>query len=197
MLFRSYIDTQGQEVARRSLDFKANPTIPLYKLDVPGLGYSEGITGLQAQVQTFKVDQGKEERKAVTPDEGLVAADAGFNNLMLAQFAALKAGQAVRFSLIVPGKGQAFRFRAKKIGEATVAGEAGIKLLVEPDSMLRWLVAPIELVYDVQGTRLMRYTGVSNLLNPETREVYRKVVITYSNGPVPSEAKLPAALLTP
>ena len=187
-----YYDPQGREVARRSLDFRANRTVPVYRLDVPGQGYSEGITSLTPALTVFKSDQGRVERKSITPEGELIAADAGFNNLMLSQFRQIQAGETVRFTLVVAGRTDSFRFRARKVGEDTVNGEAAVRVKVEPDSVLRMLVEPIELVYDAKGSRLLRYTGVSNLLDPATRQVYRKVVITYG-GPVPPEAQIPGA----
>lgn len=190
-----YYDAQGREVARRSLDFRGNRTVPVYRLDVPAQSYSEGISAVTPQLALFKSDQGRTERKALSPEGELIAADAGFNNLMLAQFKGIQAGETVRFTLVVAGRTDSFRFRARKVGEEAVNGEAAVRVKVEPDSVLRMLVDPIELVYDARGTRLLRYTGVSNLLDPTTRQVYRKVVITYG-GPAPAEAAFPGAPAT-
>lgn len=52
-----YYDAQGREVARRSLDFRGNRTVPVYRLDVPAQGYSEGISALTPQLALFKSDR--------------------------------------------------------------------------------------------------------------------------------------------
>ena len=41
----TYHDPQGREVARKTLDYRANRTVPLYRLDIPGQRYAEGISG--------------------------------------------------------------------------------------------------------------------------------------------------------
>jgi hypothetical protein len=186
----TYFDAQGKEMARKTLDFRANRTVPIYRLDVPAQGYAEGISALKPQVMAFKLDQGKEERKAVSPDEGPVAADAGFNQLLLDLLPQIKAGETMRFNLIVAGRTQSYRFRARKLGDETLADTPAVRVLVEPDSMLRMVVAPIELVYDSKGTRLLSYKGVSNIIDPGTGQVFKKILITYG-GAAPAEAMWP------
>jgi hypothetical protein len=186
----TYYDAQGKEMARKTLDFRANRTVPVYRLDIPAQGYAEGLSTVRPQVVAFKVDQGQEERKTVTPDEGPVAADAGFNQLLLDLLPQIKAGETVRFNLIVAGRTQSYRFRARKLGDETAAGVPAVRVRVEPDSMLRMVVAPIELVYDAKGTRLLSYLGVSNILDPATGQVFKKVLISYG-GRTPAEARLP------
>jgi hypothetical protein len=187
-----YYDAQGKEMARRALDFRASRTVPIYRLDIPGQGYAEGITAVKPQVTAFKLDKGKEERKTLTIEDGPVAADAGFNQLLLDLLPKIKAGETVRFQLIVAGRTQIYRFRARKIADEVVGGVPAVRLLVEPDSMLRMVVAPLELIYDAKGTRLMSYQGLSNILDPSTGQAYKKILITYG-GPAPAEAIWPGS----
>lgn len=186
----TYHDPQGREVARKTLDYRANRTVPLYRLDIPGQRYAEGISGNTGTVQLFKQDQGKETREALSPAAGLVAADAGFNQLMLDQMGKLLAGETFRFTLIAAGNTDQYRFRARKVGATTLQGEPAVRILVEPDSMLRLLVDPIELTYDQKGTRLMAYRGVSNILNPATGSVYKNIQIAYGGKP-PADVQVP------
>lgn len=185
-----YYDPQGREVARKSLDYRANRLIPLYKLEMPAQRYVEGISSNADPVVVFKQDQGKEERKSLAREAGLEAADSGFNHLLMDQLPQLLKGETVSFKLIVAGNTDRYRFRARKAGELTVEQEAAVRLRVEPDSLLRLLVDPIELVYDTKGTRLISYKGVSNIIDPTTGQVHKLVNITYG-GPVPAEARWP------
>lgn len=186
-----YYDPQGREMARKSLDYRANRYIPLYKTEMPAQRYSEGISGNGDPVEVFKQDQGKETRKALARDSGLEAADSGFNHLLLDQLPQLRKGETVSFKLIVAGNTDRFRFRARKVADVQIEQEAGVQLRVEPDSLLRLLVNPIDIVYDAKGTRLLSYVGVSNVIDPSSGQVYKQVRISYA-GPVPSEARWPA-----
>lgn len=183
-----YRDAQGREIARKSLDYRANRYIPIYKMEVPAQQYAEGIRSNADPVVVFKQDGEREEVKRLPREPGLEAADSGFNHLLMDQLPRLLQGQTVNFRLIVAGQTDSFRFRAKQVGETTVDDTPAVKLSVEPDSLLRLLVDPLELVYDRQGTRLISYRGVSNIIDPKTQQVFKQVVITYG-GPVPPEAR--------
>lgn len=182
-----YHDAQGREIARKSLDYRANRHIPVYKMEVPAQRYVEGIRSNADPVVMFKQDGAREEIKSLPREPGLEAADSGFNHLLMEQMPRLLRGETVNFRLIVAGQTDSFRFRARQVGELTVEQTPAVKLRVEPDSLLRLLVDPLELVYDRQGTRLISYRGVSNIIDPKTGQVYKQVSITYG-GPVPPEA---------
>jgi len=188
----TYFDTQGREFARKTLDFRAHRTVPVYRLDVPALRYAEGISSNAGPAQAFKLDGKQTERENLPMDDGPVAADEGFNQLLSDQLASIRRGDTVRFGLIAAGHLQRYKFRARKLDEQG-AGEASVlRVLVEPDSMLRMVVSPITLRYEPQSRRLLSYEGLSNILDPATSKVYPKISITYG-GPAPQEAKLPPA----
>jgi hypothetical protein len=177
----TYLDPQGREFGRKVLDFRANRTVPRYRLDLPSQRYAEGISEVGSEIALFKTDQGQEQRKRLPFSKGKVAADSGFNQLLQDHMGAIKAGETVAFLLIVPGKTDQYQFRARKQpGDAT-----RLRVAVEPDSLLRWVVSPIELVYNTEGTRLLQYNGLSNVLDPATGQVYPRVQIHYGYAPSP------------
>lgn len=188
-----YYDAQGREMARKTLDFRQHRTVPIYRMDIPAVRYAEGISSSTPQAQIFKRDGDQEERKSIGLGEGLVAADAGFNQLLQDQLAALRKGETVRFGLIVAGHTNRYKFRARKVGEQADGTRPVLQLLVEPDSMLRMLVPAIKLDYDASTRKLLSYDGVSNIIDPATGKVYRHIHIIYG-GPPPKDARLPAAL---
>lgn len=187
----TYYDPQGREIARKTLDYRGNRTVPVYRMDIPALRYAEGISSNTPQAVLFKRDRDQEERKTLPLDDGLVAADAGFNQLLQDQLSAILKGDTVRFGLIVAGRTDRYRFRASKVSEQTVGGQAILRILVEPDSMLRVLVPPIALSYSIKDKRLLSYQGVSNILDPDTAKVYKHISIVYGGTP-PADIKLPA-----
>jgi hypothetical protein len=179
----TYLDPQGREIGRKKLDFRDNRTVPAFRMDLPGQGYAEGISEVGKEAMAFKLDQGREQRKRLPLMPGLVAADSGFNQLLLDQMGALKGNETVAFRLVVAGNLDQYQFRARKLGDTQFRGESALRIRVEPDSLLRWVVDPIELVYNGAGTRLLQYTGISNVLDPSTGKVYKRVQIEYSHAP--------------
>lgn len=190
-----YHDAQGREIARKSLDYRANRFIPTYRMEIPAQRYAEGIRSNANPVVVFKQDGERETVKSLAREGGLEAADSGFNHLLVDHLPRLLQGETVAFRLIVAGNTASYRFRAKQVAELAGEQASTVKLRVEPDSLLRLLVDPIELIYDRQGTRLISYKGVSNIIDPQTGQVYKTVHITYG-GRAPAEARWPQLATT-
>ncbi|MEK8087093.1 hypothetical protein WNB94_11780 [Aquabacterium sp. A3] len=186
----TYLDPQGQEMARKTVDYRSHRTVPVYRLELPAQGYSEGITEVGGTVMMFKTSQRTRQEERLDMPEGHVAGDSGFNQLIMDLWPSLQRGQTVRFRLLVAGRLSDYAFRARHAGELTYLQQAATRIRVEPDSMLRFLVDPIDLIYDRSGRRLLHYAGVSNILNPATGEVYKRIDIQYGGEP-PAEARLP------
>ena len=190
-----YHDAKGREIARKSLDYRTNRFIPTYRMEMPAQQYAEGIRSNENPVVLFKQDGGREEVKSLAREPGLEAADSGFNHLLMDHLPRMLQGETVAFRLIVAGNTDRYRFRAKQVAELLVENTPAVKLRVEPDSLLRMLVEPIELVYDRQSTRLISYKGVSNIIDPQTGQVHQSVHITYG-GAAPAEARWPQVAAT-
>lgn len=184
----TYHASSGQEIGRKTLDYRQNRTIPIFRMEMPGPAYAEGIRQVKGTVEVFKEDRGQTRNKRLSLDEGLVAADSGFNQLLLDQMAVLQRGEPLAFRLIVAGQTDAYRFQATKLGDGMFEGERTLRLRVAPDSMLRWLVDPIDLVYGTTPPRLLEYRGVSNVIDPASGEVYRRVRVHYPRQ-LPAEAQ--------
>lgn len=195
----TYHDAQGKAFARKTLDFRQQRCIPLYNMQIPAQGYSEGIRQLSPKLEMFKRNGSDERTDKLGLRDGLVAADEGFNQLIQDQLPALAKGETVAFTLVVAGYLDQFRFRAKAVSGQLASGQDDgatrlppLVLKVEPDSLLRMLVSPITLHYDARTRQLLRYEGVSNILNPATGKVYERVRIDYGVA-APSGVKAPAA----
>jgi len=52
-----------------------------------------------------------------------------------------------------------------------------VRFRVEPDSLLRWMVDPLELTYEPAQRKLVEYHGVSNLHDPATGKAYNVRII--------------------
>ncbi|NBY52327.1 MAG: hypothetical protein EBQ53_01255 [Betaproteobacteria bacterium] len=194
----TYFDASGRQVSKKTLDYRQNRTIPLFREEIPDQGYVEGIRAVSAgSLDLLKItrEKGDQSRPLAIP-KGVVAADSGFNHLIQDNLPKLLAGETVQFHLVVAGKLDAYHFRAKRVGDASFEGAPAALLRVEPDSLLRLLVDPLDLVYDPVSRRLLEYRGVSNILDPATSKVYKRVRISYSAKP-PAEAKAPGLSSAP
>lgn len=191
-----YVAPDGSEIGRKSLDFSQDPYIPLYRLDLkPRGGYMEGITGLSAdRIEMAKQGYGarKVEHASVKRPPN-VAADSGFHVYIREHFDQLMSGQPVNFVFAVAGNLDAYKFRARRLADTTFEGKPAVRFRVEPDSLLRWLVDPLELTYETGQRKLLEYRGVSNLHDPATGKAYNARIV-YPSSPPADAPDVPAGL---
>jgi len=188
----TYFDGAGKRVARKTLDYRQNRSIPVFRAESPEEGYVEALRGISGgALDLLKVTREKgEQTKSLKLPKGLVAADSGFNHLIQDNLPTLLEGKTLQFHLVVAGNLDVYHFRARKVRDESFEGAPAALLRVEPDSLLRFLVDPLDLLYDPSNRRLLEYRGVSNILDPATSKVYPKVRIRYSSK-APPEARAP------
>ena len=189
-----YFSPDGKRLGLKTLDFSADPFIPLYDYQLPALGYREGITKIGEDVTLTKTADGKTQTKSV-PKKDPITGDSGFHNFLYEHFADLLAGKTVPFTFIAAGNLDSYKFRAKRLDDTTFEGKKAVQFLVEANSLLR-LVAPNLLVtYNPTEKRLLEYRGPSNVIDPETDKVYDARIAYYAQPPAEAPKTLPALQL--
>ena len=188
-----YFDANGRELGRKKLTASSAPLIPLSQMELTARGgYAEGITAVYAYgVTLFRRNYGaKSAVETRMPREGLMTADYGFHTLLRRELDKLLAGQTVTFRFVAAGQLDWFRFRARRTGELQYAGVPSVHFILEPDSLLRLIVDPLEVTFDPKRGRTLEYRGVSSLHDPESGESY-VVRATYAGKPPPDVKVLP------
>lgn len=186
-----YYAPDGRRIGHKTLDFSKDPHVPLYRLDLTSKGgYMESITAVTAgRIDMAKQGHGeKSVETASVKRSGLMTADSGFHTFIRDHFDELMAGQTVAFSFAVAGNLDAFKFRARKTGETTFEGRPAVTLRIEPDSLLRFLVDPLELTYEPPQRKLVEYRGVSNIHEDVSGKPYNVRVIYPSARPADAPA---------
>ena len=101
--------------------------------------------------------------------------DAGFDNFVRLQWQDLSEGEEVRFPFRMVGRDDPIDMRASRAGPCS---DDKLCLKIRLDSwLLGSFVDPIQLTYDRDSQRLMRFRGISNLKNDQGRS--QKVEIQY------------------
>ena len=188
----SYYAADGKRLGEKTLNFAADPYVPVYSLSLPGVGYSEGISKVGADgVQMFKESPEKGRQTGTVPKLYNMAADSGFHSYLYDHMPELAAGKTIKFRFAVAGQLDSYSFRARKTGDTQFEGKPAITLKVDPDSLLRYLVDPLILTYDPQSRRLLEYRGISNVINPATGKPYNARIAYYSKPPDDAPKNLP------
>lgn len=191
-----YVAPDGSELGRKSMDFRQDPFVPLYRLDLKARGgYMESIVALTPErIEMAKQGYGaRDVARASIRRSPAVAADSGFHVYIREHFAELLEGRTVHFTFAVAGNLDAYRFRARRVADTVFEGQPAVRFRVEPDSLLRWLVDPLELTYEVGQRKLLEYRGVSNIHDPATGKAYNARIVYPSQPPADAPA-LPAGL---
>ncbi len=188
----TYFDPQGKKIGDKTLDFSKDNNIPLYHLTLSGSGYEEGIGAIGSdKVEMFKRHEtGADIERSSVTRETAMAADSGFHAYITTHFSELMAGKTIAFKLVVPGNLDAFKFHIKRIEDTTFEGQAAIRLRVEPDSLLRFVVDPLELTYEPKAKKLLEYRGIANVHDAKGKAYVARIAY-YSKPPADAPKNLP------
>lgn len=191
----TYVAPDGTTLGKKELSFGANPFIPVYRLELFGGRYVEGIERVDAdRVFAYRkpLDGDTVERKEIS-FAPVAAADSGFHALIRANLAALVAGETRRFGFIVAGGLDAYRFRVRRNADVRFENRVAVRLLAQPDSLLRLLVAPLDLTYDPGSGQLLEYRGRSNLIERDSGRGFDVRIVFAAEPPadVPPAAAAP------
>jgi hypothetical protein len=181
-----YYAPDGSRIGHKTLDFSQDPYLPLYQLDlVTGGGYMEGIKALTDDgIEMQKKGYGSAKvRTASIKRKGAVVADSGFHSFLRDRFADLVAGKTVEFTFAVSGELDSYKFRARRVGDATFEGQPAVHLKVESATLLRFVAPHLEVLYEPTQRKLLEYRGISNLHDPRTFEPYEVRIIYPSKRP--------------
>lgn len=186
-----YYTPDAQLIGVKTLDFSRDPYVPLYRFRVERDGYEEAITAVSPQLMMQKRERSgaRLQEKSLSYTPGLCG-DSGFHSCLRDHFSALMSGQVYSFMLAVAGNLDSYHFRAQRIADTQFEDKPAVRFRVEPDSMLRFFVDPLEVTYDPQQRRLLEYRGLGNVPSPETGKPFVARIAYYSKPP-PEVRRLP------
>jgi hypothetical protein len=185
-----YFSPDGRELGAKTLDFAANPFVPVYDYRLPALHYHEAITGVGEQIAMLK-SRGDETRTATVDNTPPIAADSGFHSFLRAHFQELLDGKTVAFTFVAAGNLDSYKFRARRIEDTMFEGHEAVQFKVEANSLLRLVAPELYLTYDPGQRRLLEYRGPSNVIDPKTDEVYKTRIVYPSQTPADAPKNLP------
>lgn len=175
-----YFLPNGTAIGERKFDFSTDRTVPIYSLDQSNVDYHEGITRIDAQhVEVFNFRDGHRQTASLPRVQNMVA-DCGSQPYVVEHLDQLEAGNTLHFTLVVAGKTDSFRLRARKLADVDVGGRRAMRVRIELDSLLRLFLPPLELTIDPETKRMLEYSGITNLKDPATRKAYSaKITFSY------------------
>ena len=176
-----YRDQSGQLIASKRINFSTNRSAPTFRLEDRRDGYIEGATRNGSGLALFtRESEGKELRQTVVQVPDPVVVDGGFDYFVRDHFDDLLQGRSIPLNFVVSAKLDYFRFRLIPAGQTVIDGRRALRLRLAIDNLLlRALVSSMEIIYDIETGRLLRYAGVSNINNPEGHSYQARIDFTY------------------
>jgi hypothetical protein len=172
-----YENPQGQEFARKTLDFTPDPVKPGFRLENFRTGHLEEVRheAKRCEVHFRRSDESEPRvRRLALPDTAII--DAGFRRFVERNWDGLTQGETLEIAYLVPVRLDFVSLRIRQARVEEVDGRTLRTFLIEPPSLLVRLIAPeIELVYADATRSLLRYRGLSNLRDEQGKNYWVRV----------------------
>jgi hypothetical protein len=176
-LTTTYRDELRNVIATRIVDFTQHAFTPDFRLENRRTGYVEGAEMVNGGLRLYvrRATHEPIEEKIVALSQPTVV-DAGFNNFVQTYWDSLMTGRKLYLNFAVPSRLDYYGFRLYKDSETTVGGRRVVVVKCDIDNfVLRFLLRPIVLKYDVESTRLIAYEGISNISDDKGDNYFVKI----------------------
>jgi hypothetical protein len=188
----TYYRPDGTKFAYKTLDFKNDQVLPIYRYEQYDMDRVEAITDNGDPLRMLiKQSKDKPEKTGSIKKKPMMTADSGFHMLIRDHFDELMRGEKVKFVFAVAPELDSFKFEMHRIEDTTFEGKPAIRLKVKPASILTFLVDPLILTYDPQSRSLCEFRGISNVHDPESGKAYVTRISYFSKPPADAPKNLP------
>ena len=156
-----YKDPQQKVFCEKWLDYAKHSFAPAFQLTDMRDGYIEGAQHQDGSYRLYSRDSNNSEFEYKTvPLQANLVSDSGFDLFVRARMDQLLKEKAQRFQMAVASEQAVLSFQAELLG---LFDRSAIRIKVQPSTLLRLLVDPIFLTYDIENGELLRYEGLSNI----------------------------------
>lgn len=159
-----YRDENGQVIATKVLDFSLNALVPnlVFKDHRSQSDITLSRAGSDLIVEYFDGVKNRTHKTRFKPNGSgnPLVADAGFDRFVLKNWNKILAGEKLVFDMLALTRGETIPFQMSMINKTSDQ----VAIEVKPDSWLvRLLVKPIHLSYELNSQKLMRFEGLTNI----------------------------------
>ena len=162
-----YQDAEGKLIARKKLDYSSGAITPsfvqknFYSGELIEVALDEGVVSMAVvDVNSGEALKSSQEK----PSQELpVVIDAGFDVFVRQNWDSLVAGESLTFLFPLSDRGSLIELRIQPLGCSYPTQSDQCFRLDVANWLLRMLVKPIELGYDIEQQQLTRFRGLSNI----------------------------------
>jgi hypothetical protein len=173
-----YRDKNLIVIADKKVDFSKSTLHPDYKMEDKKSGRIESCTKIGNDFSlSFKKNKNEVLKSKTIAVPSPAVCDAGFSNVVKENFDKLLKGESVVINMIVPERFDYYSFRYTKVKNVKFSGKDAVLIKMESDNyIIRQLVDPMYLTFDVSTRKLLQYEGVSSISNEKGERYVVKLV---------------------
>lgn len=163
----SFVCDQNNEFAKRELDFRNSFQKPTYRLMDKRSGLMEEVTykgNNQFEIRYRKNTKSKLKEKSIfVPEPAIV--DGGFNYFIKNNWDRILSEEQLNFNFLSVAFQDYFSFRIYRVKEKETKNKIVVLKMETQSALLRMLMNPIYISYDLNTRRILKYEGISNIRN--------------------------------
>jgi hypothetical protein len=166
-----YLNKSGKSFVSKKIEYEFSSIAPNYRLEDKRTGYIEGVKILPGnRVSLYnQSSSGKKMQKAIKAfNPKMLVVDAGFDEFIRKNWNRLQNNERILIQFAVPSMLRVVEFRVYKVSSSKIKGKAASVFSMDLGNFfLRLFMDPIIVSYDNKEKKLLRYEGVSNIVDSE------------------------------
>ena len=159
-----YRCADGTAFARKEINYARSALAPEFSFNDIRINYQEGLRWQKDGPELWFVRHAQRQQKLLNNSSKLVA-DAGFDVFVKSNWPALSAARRQNLQFAVPARLTSYAFNLQRINNLPFNKEPAQSFKLSVDGWLGLIAPNIEITYSANTKRLLRFKGLSNILN--------------------------------
>ncbi len=187
-----YRCANGTAFARKEINYARSTFAPEFSFTDVRFNYQEGLRWQKDNPELWLVRNAQKQQKLLSNTDSLVA-DAGFDVFVKSRWPALTASRRQTLQFAVPARLTSYGFTLQRINSLPFNKEPAQSFKLGLDSWLGFIAPNIEITYSANSKRLLRFKGISNILNDQGDKPVNTIIeFPLLDQVVPAKEKLQA-----
>jgi len=170
-----YRCADGTAFARKEINYARSTLAPEFSFNDVRFNYQEGLRWQKDRPELWFVRNGQRQQKLLSNSDKLVA-DAGFDVFVKNQWPALGAARRQSLQFAVPSRLTSYAFNLQRINSLPFNKEPAQSFKLSIDGWLGFVAPNIEITYSRNSKRLLRFKGLSNILNNQGEKPVNAII---------------------
>ena len=170
-----YRCADGTPFARKEINYASSAYAPTFSFKDSRFNYQEGLRWQNGSPQVWFIRDGKSQEKLLKASINLVA-DAGFDAFIKSRWPALIAAQTQSLDFALPSRLTSYGFNLQLINSLAYKSEPAHSFKLGLQSWLGFIAPNIEVIYGHNSKRLLRFKGLSNILNDQGEKPVQAII---------------------